>query len=151
MADAPKIRFIPKRGLADNLRKVGLEEGLFIISLDDRKIYTDATVDGILQRVPLGGDLTTDYITWDFIKEKPFSVLASNDFTVTEDELYVNDNLKFPNKETLDKVAETDDNDLVFTTYPFLLRSYNVNFFETPSSNDIDEAITELWLGGGGS
>ena len=48
-------KFVPKRGQSTRLNSLALEDGQFIITSDDGKIYTDLYVNGTLSRVPIGG------------------------------------------------------------------------------------------------
>ena len=140
------IRFIPRKGLSENLNNCELSEGQFIISLDNRKIYMDAVVDGILQRLPLGGDINTAIINWDMIKDKPFLSLSELDFNVQDNTLFAGENLKFLNKSVLDSIqVNSEDNNILYNTYPLMSESYNTNVYETPSQQDINDIIFEVW------
>lgn len=144
------IRFIPRKGLSENLGRCEIVEGQFVLSLDDRKIYVDAVVNGTLQRIPLGGDITTATILWNMISSKPFSSLNSSDFSVNEqDILSVNSNLKFLNKQTLDKItlltSEDNENLLYNDTFPLMAQAYNTNLYESPSQSDVDDIISSVW------
>lgn len=49
-------RLVTKRGASTRLNQLPKEDGNFIVTIDDGRIYTDAYVDGVLKRIPLGGD-----------------------------------------------------------------------------------------------
>ena len=65
-------RFIPKKGPSSRLKDLEKQDGLFIITTDNRKIYTDVTIDGVLTRIPLGGDINSIDVQWENILNKPF-------------------------------------------------------------------------------
>lgn len=139
-------RFIPRKGLSENLNRCGVVEGQFVISLDDRKLYMDAIVDGTLQRLPLGGDINTATITWSMITSKPFSLLAENDFTIEDDTLSISDNVKFLNRDTLSNITiNSENNNILYETYPMITETYNTNIYESPSQQDVNDIMLQVW------
>lgn len=139
-------RFIPRKGLSENLNRCEVVEGQFVISLDDRKLYMDAIVDGTLQRLPLGGDINTAIITWSMITSKPFSLLAENDFTIEDDTLSISDNVKFSNRDTLSNITiNSENNNILYETYPMITETYNTNIYESPSQQDVNDIILQVW------
>ena len=121
------INFIPKRVKKENLNNIVLENGAFIITTDTGEIFADVQLpnDEKITRVPLGGDLAQQIITWDFIKDKPFTEVSSNDFEIIEEAeedgdtgeftvtatLQVNSNLKFSDQNRLALTRFTRDTD----------------------------------------
>ena len=139
-------RFIPRKGLSENLNRCEVVEGQFVISLDDRKLYMDAIVDGTLQRLPLGGDINTAIITWNMITNKPFSLLAENDFIIEDDTLSISDNVKFSNRDTLNNITiNSENNNILYETYPMITETYNTNIYESPSQQDVNDIILQVW------
>lgn len=139
-------RFIPRKGLSENLNRCEVVEGQFVISLDDRKLYMDAIVDGTLQRLPLGGDINTAIITWSMITGKPFSLLTENDFTIEDDTLSISDNVKFSNRDTLSNITiNSENNNILYETYPMITETYNTNIYESPSQQDVNDIILQVW------
>ena len=71
-------RFIPKIGFSAGLNNLSLEEGYFIVTLDDKQLYVDAKLEDantgqwITTRVPLGGYTTI----WGNVNEKPFEEIV---------------------------------------------------------------------------
>lgn len=117
------MRFIPKKGKAENLENLPQQEGQFIVTIDNRKIFLDAPIDGVLQRIPLGGDISS--IGWDIIIDKPFDEISTADFTLvptnveeTSYRLFVSNNLKFSNKTVLDKFSENENHELLYDNQP---------------------------------
>lgn len=139
-------RFIPRKGLSENLNRCEVAEGQFVISLDDRKLYMDAIVDGTLQRLPLGGDINTAIINWDMVRNKPFSEISELDFSVQDNVLFAGDNLRFSNKAILDLFQiDNSNNNILYNVYSLMTDSYNTNIYEIPSQQDSNDIILQVW------
>ena len=117
-------RFVPKKGSSANLDSLPREEGVFIVTTDDRRIYLDAKVNDVLMRLPLGGDFATAPIPWETLVDKPFEAVSA-DFVVVPDNnnentvtLFLSSNLKVTNKAILDKFSENQSGELLYDSMP---------------------------------